>query len=74
MSYCYDVMARRWEELRLQLPAETRDGEVAVRFGFLIDEMHEANHRLKDAINHDGRVSRAARNLDNSGGADVATS
>jgi len=65
MSYCYDVMERAFETLRQKLPPETRDGELAVRFGFLIMEMHEANHRLKDAINHDDRVTRAARHLDN---------
>lgn len=65
MSFCYDVMERKWEELRAQLPAEVKDGEVAVRFGFLIAEMHEANHRLRDAINHDHRVTRAAQQLDN---------
>lgn len=64
MSFCYDVMSRTWETLRQQLPPETRDGELAVRFGFLIDEMHEANHRLKDAINHDARVTRAAHQID----------
>src|SRR5262245_51632446 len=64
VSYCYDTMSRAWETLRQQLPAEVRDGELAVRFGFLIDEMHEANHRLKDAINHDHRVTRAAQRLD----------
>ena len=67
MSYCYDVMSRRWEQLRAQLPVDVRDGEIAVRFGFLIDAMHEANHGLKDAINHNERVSRAARNLDKAG-------
>jgi len=66
MSFCFDVMSRKWEELRLQLPPTIRDGEVAIRFGFLIDEMHEANHRLRDAINHDARVTNAARRLDNS--------
>ena len=64
MSYCYDVMERAWETLRQQLPDGVRDGELAVRFGFLIAEMHEANHRLKDAINHDERVTRAARKID----------
>jgi len=64
MSYCFDTMSRVWEQLRLQLPPETRDGALAVRFGFLIDEMHEANHRLRDAINKDERVHRAARNLE----------
>jgi hypothetical protein len=66
MSYCYDVMEREWESLRQQLPVEVRDGEKAVRFGFLIAEMHEANHRLKDAINKDGRVHHAARKLEGS--------
>jgi hypothetical protein len=60
-------MSRTWETLRQQLPDETRDSELAVRFGFLIDEMHEANHRLKDAINHDHRVTNSARRLDNTG-------
>ena len=71
MSYCYDVMSRTWETLRQQLPAEVRDGELAVHFGFLIDEMHEANHRLRDAINHDTRVTHAARRLENSHGVKV---
>lgn len=67
MSYCYDVMERKWEELRAQLPDDVRDGEMAVRFGFLIADMHEANHRLRDAINHDVRVTKAASNLDKTG-------
>ncbi len=47
-------------------PATGRaEGELAVRFELLINEMHEANHKLKDAINHDDRVTRAARRLDN---------
>ena len=65
MSYCYDVMARAFETLRQQLPQGVRDGATATRFGFLIEEMHEANHRLGDAINHDERVAAAARRLDN---------
>lgn len=63
MSYCYDVMSRAWVTLREQLPAEARYGEAATRFEFLIEEMHEANHRLKDAINHDDRVQAAAQRL-----------
>jgi len=35
-----------------------------VRFEFLINEMHEANHKLGDAINKDERVTRYARKLD----------
>lgn len=65
MSYCFDVMSRAWNTLREQLPPEIRDGDVAFRFGILIDEMHEANHRLKDAINHDASVTHAAQRLDN---------
>jgi hypothetical protein len=64
MSYCYDVMARAWETMRLQLPAETRDSALALDFTMLIQEMHEANHKLKDAINHDERVTSVARRID----------
>ena len=64
MSYCYDVQAKAWAILREKLPADVQDSELAIRFGFLIDDMHEANHRLKDAINKDDRVHHCARNLD----------
>jgi hypothetical protein len=65
MSYCYDVMSKAWATLEAKLPADVREGELAMRFGFLIEEMHEANHRLRDAINHDERVTKCARALDN---------
>lgn len=64
MSYCYDVMSKAWARLQAQLPEEVRDSEEALRFGFLIEEMHEANHRLRDAVNHDARVTKVARKLD----------
>ena len=64
MSFCYDTMAKAWAQLEAQLPQVVRDGEVATRFGLLIEEMHEANHRLGDAINKDGRVTSQARKLD----------
>ena len=57
-------MAKTWEMLRQELPTETRDSALSARFGFLIDEMHEANHRLKDSLNHDAGVTSAARRLD----------
>jgi hypothetical protein len=57
-------MAKAWAQLRERLPADVRDGELAMRFEFLIEEMHEANHRLRDAINHDDRVTKQARKLD----------
>lgn len=65
MSYCYDVMSKAWATLATHLPEDVRHGEVAVRFEFLINEMHEANHRLKDAINKDTRVTRCAAQLNN---------
>jgi len=64
MSYCYDVMSKAWATLEQSLPTDVRAGEVATRFSFLIEEIHEANHRLRDAINHDQRVSKCAANLD----------
>ena len=64
MSYCYDTMAKAFETLRNHLPEDVRHGELAVRFSFLISEMHEANHRLGDAINKDARVTNYARRLD----------
>jgi hypothetical protein len=64
MSYCYDTMQSAWETFRQQLPEDVRDGEAAMRFGFLISDMHEANHRLRDAINHDGRVRASASRLE----------
>lgn len=64
MSYCYDVMAKAWATLAEQLPPAVQQGELAIRFGFLIEDMHEANHQVKDAINHDRRVSACAAKLD----------
>ena len=64
MSYCYDTMSRAWAKLRAKLPEETQGSEVAMRFEFLIEEMHEANHRLRDAVNHDAAVSNCASRLD----------
>lgn len=64
MSYSYDVLSRVWSRLRDKLPKDVADSEEAIRFGFLIEEMHEANHRLGDAINKDRRVSSQASRLD----------
>jgi hypothetical protein len=64
MSYAFDTLSRAWELLKQELPAEKRDGEVAMRFGFLLEELHNANHRLKDAVNNDARVTADARRLD----------
>lgn len=64
MSYAFDTLSRAWDLLKRELPAETRDGEVAMRFGFMLEELHDANHRLKDAVNHDARVTADARRLE----------
>jgi hypothetical protein len=64
MSYCFDVLERTWETLRQQLPKDVRDDELATRFGFLLSEIHEANHRLNDGINKDARVTKQASQLD----------
>lgn len=63
MSYAFDTFSRAWDLLKQELPAEVRDSEVAMRFGFMLEELHDANHRLKDAVNHDTRVVAYAQRL-----------
>lgn len=64
MSYAFDTAARAWATLRASLPDDVQNGEVATRFDFLLEEMHEANHRLGDAVNHDSGVTKKANALD----------
>ncbi len=64
MSYAFDVIERAWARLRESLPEEQRHGELATRFGFALEELHDANHRLRDAVNHDDRVTASARRLE----------
>jgi hypothetical protein len=64
VSYAFDTLSKAWEVLRQQLPAEHRDGVLAARFGFMLEELHDANHRLNDAVNHDARVTADARRLE----------
>lgn len=64
MSYSFDVMAQAWANLREHLPEEVKHGELAMRFGFMIEDVHEANHLLRDGINHNPSVTRCARKLD----------
>jgi hypothetical protein len=63
MSFSFDTFEQAWARLRSQLPPETRDGELAVRFELMLSELHEANHRLGDAVNKDARVTRHACRL-----------
>lgn len=60
MSYCFDVIERAWSTIRPSVPNE----ELAIRFEQALMELHEANHRLKDQVNHDGAVRKAASRLD----------
>ncbi len=72
MSYVYDVMSGIYS--RHIRPLLEKDGkeELAMRFDFLIQDMHNANHNVPsadgvfkgDGINKDERVHRAARELD----------
>lgn len=64
MSYAFDTLNRAWESLRKQLPPAHSDGELAMRFSYLLEEMHDANHRLGDAVNKDAAVTAYARKLD----------
>lgn len=60
MSYCFDTLMRVYtEKIEPQLEAE-----LAFRFRMVLEEMHEANHRLNDGINKDARVTRMTRALE----------
>lgn len=69
MSYAYDVMSRVWAQ---HIRPNVRDKTLALCFEMLIEEMHNANHRVPsannvfkgDGINKDPEVTRAARALD----------
>jgi hypothetical protein len=64
MSYCFDTLSKAWQTIRAKLPDDVRDAELTLRFEWLLEELHEANHRLRDAVNHDERVTKYARALD----------
>lgn len=64
MSYAFDILSGAWSLLKEELPQGCRDGEIAMRFGFLLEELHDANHRVNDAINKDSRVTADARRLE----------
>lgn len=64
MSYAFDILSGAWALLKQELPQEHRDGEVAMRFGFLLEELHDANHRLHDGVNKDAHVTADARRLE----------
>lgn len=72
MSYVYDVMSGVFSRHIRPLLEKDGKGDLAMRFDFLIQDMHEANHNVPsadgvfkgDGINKDDRVHRAAVKLD----------
>jgi hypothetical protein len=54
MSFCYDVMTKAWETLRQQLPADVRDGAVAVHLAGCCS----ANHRISQSRSMAGRLEK----------------
>lgn len=65
MSYAFDTLAKAWTVLQGHLPDTVKDGPLAHRFGAMLEELHEADHRLRGAINRDDGVTSYARRLDN---------
>ena len=63
MSFAFDTLSQAWATLRQRLPEDVQSAELTMRFEFLLEELHEANHRLKDAVNKDPRVSSIAVRL-----------
>jgi hypothetical protein len=61
MSFVFDTLQRAWSSrIRPHVP----DEELALRFEMLLEELHSANHRLKDAVNHDAGAHKYARELE----------
>jgi hypothetical protein len=61
MSYVFDVLERVYAGL---IEPSCPFDRVAARFRLLLSEIHEANHRLDDAINKDPQVKKLARLLE----------
>lgn len=64
MSYVFDTLSKAWARTRAKLPADVQGTEVVTRFEMLLEELHDANHRLHDAVNKDERCRRFAERLD----------
>jgi hypothetical protein len=61
MSYVFDVFERAYAaEVEPHLPQD----EITMRFGILLRQLHDANHRLKDVINHDPQIVKLASALE----------
>ena len=69
MSYAFDTQAQVWRD---HIRPLIKDDHLAMRFEMLMQEMHDANHKVPsangifsgDGINKDGQVTKLARQLD----------
>lgn len=64
MSYVFDTLSSVWSKHIRPLVVNAGKEPLAFEFEALIEELHDANHRLNDAVNRDGAASKAARNLE----------
>lgn len=63
MSYCFDTISRIYRD-KIEKLVEKEDPQLAMMFSMLLDEIHSANHRVKDALNKDSQLCSAVRELD----------
>jgi len=62
MSYVFDTFEHTWyKKIKPQL---NEMDEVVMYFEFLLTEIHDANHRVKDALNKDPQMTKWARKLE----------
>lgn len=60
MSYSFDVAQRA----RAAMEPDIKDDVLKTRFRLLLESMHDANHKVDDAINRDSQVRRQAAAID----------
>ncbi len=60
MSYIFDIIGMIWRE---KISNQIHDERLALLFGEVLEEMHDANHRLKDVVNHDTDLCLKVKNL-----------
>jgi len=61
MSYSFDVLSRVFNN---RFEPKSGDEYEKHLFHMLLEEIHSANHELKDAINRNSRVRKSADRLD----------
>ena len=63
MSYVFDTISGIWAK-HVRASVVRDKGEMfAMNFEAALESLHDANHRLNDAVNHDPEVNRAVREL-----------